>query len=248
LLKKGGYSVYFGDLGAQSKMLIKYFERQGVTKFEAGDNPANWMLRVLSECSDNPADTYVKTREYATLKKQLALVKVNPPNELEILFSSEYAVSPGERRSMMNQRLQTIYWRSPTYNQSRLLISIFIAFILGSVFLTQRKKQVLTETDLQAYFSVTFLSFIIIGILCIISVLPVMLAIRDVFYRQRSAGMIDNVSLGRALAYAEKGFICVSSFLFCLFYLASSGTMVPEGSTSFFARTVKFWVSTGSAS
>jgi hypothetical protein len=239
LLKKGGYPVYFGDLGERSTTLIEYFERQGVSPFGAGDNPANWMLRVLRELADNPAETYLTTPEFAKLKKQLAKAKVDPPKELQISYSSEYAVSYNERQGLMNHRLRTVYWRSPTYNQSRLLISAVIAFILGSVFITQRKKEVLTESDLQAYFSVTFLGFIIIGILCITSVLPVMLKIRDVFYKQRAAGMIDDVSLGQALAHAEKGFMIVSSFCFCLFYLATAGTMVPIR----FSRCLSFWVS-----
>lgn len=230
--------MYFGELGQRSKALIEYFERHGASAFEAGDNPANWMLRVLHEVKDNPAEIYLKTPEFAKLQKQLAKVKVDPPKELEISYSSEFAVPIGVRERMMNRRLRTVYWRSPAYNQSRLLMSIVLAFILGSVFITQRKKEILTESDVQAYFSVTFLSFIIIGILCITSVLPVMLKIRDVFYKQRAAGMIDDISLGRALAYAEKSFMVLSSFLFCLFYLATAGTIVPIR----FVRYLAFWV------
>ena len=87
------------------------------------------------------------------------------------------------------------------------------------------------------YISITFLSFIIIGILSIISVLPVMLAIRDVFYKQLAAGMIDNESLGWALGVAEKIFIVLASFIFCLVYLATAGTFPFT-----FLRTFKFWV------
>lgn len=197
------------------------------------------MLRGLGECKENPADTYATSPEFAKLKKQLAKVKVDPPKELEIFYPSEFAVGEGERRRLMNNRLATIYWRSPTYSQSRLMISIIIAFILGSVFITGRKKEILTENDMNAYFSVTFLSFIIMGILCITSVLPVMLNIRDVFYKQRAAGMVDDISLGRALAYAEIPFLLFSSFLFCLVYLATAGTIVPIT----FVKCLKFWVS-----
>jgi len=63
-----------------------------------------------------------------------------------------------------------------------------------------------------------------------------MLAIRDVFYKQLAAGMIDNNSLGWALGVAEKPFIILASFLFCLFYLSTAGTFPMT-----FIRAVKFW-------
>ena len=238
LLKKGGYSVYYGPLGTNSQTLIDYFERQGASHIEPGDNPANWMLRELPKGDKDFADLYRNSPEYSVLERQLKAAKTDPPKELEIWYPSDFAVPASERQRLMNKRLQTIYWRSPTYNLSRLLVCIIIAFILGSVFITERQLTTLTESQLRAYFSVTFLSFIIIGILCITSVLPVMLAIRDVFYKQRAAGMVDNTALGWALGTAEKWFMILASFLFCLFYLSVAGTFPMT-----IRRAIKFWVS-----
>uniref|UniRef100_A0A7S4ACS2 ABC transporter domain-containing protein n=1 Tax=Pseudo-nitzschia australis TaxID=44445 RepID=A0A7S4ACS2_9STRA len=236
LLKKGGRSVYFGELGFQSRTLIKYFEGHGATKIKPGDNPANWMLRVLPECDKDFADVYIQNSEYSKLTNQIAAVKVDPPKELEIIYLTEFAVPRSERQKLTNKRLRNIYWRSPAYNLSRLMVCVVIAFILGSVFVTERNLKALTEDQVRAYFSITFLSFIIIGILSIMSVLPVMLAIRDVFYKQLAAGMIDNESLGWALGVAEKIFIVLASFIFCLVYLATAGTFPLT-----FLRAFKFW-------
>lgn len=236
LLKKGGYSVYYGGLGVNSQILVDYFERQGATPIEPGDNPANWMLRELPKGDRDFADLYRESPEFSTLKRQLAAARSDPPKELEIWYGSDFAVPSSERQRLMNKRLQTIYWRSPTYNLSRMMVSVIIAFILGSVFITERQLDKLTESQLRAYFSVTFLSFIIIGILCITSVLPVMLSIRDVFYKQRAAGMVDNTALGWALGTAEKWFMILSSFLFCLFYLSVAGTFPMT-----IRRAIKFW-------
>jgi ABC-2 type transporter len=237
LLKKGGHSVFFGELGESSSKMIEYFERNGANPIDVGDNPANWMLRILDSGADY-GDIYLKSPELKLLKKQLVKVKEDPPEELKVHFLSEFAVPTEERQRLMNKRLQTIYWRSPAYNLSRILVCVIIAFILGSVFITERQLDQLTESDARAYFAVTFLSFIIIGILCITSVLPVMLAIRDVFYKQRAAGMLDNTALGWALGTAEKGFIVLSSALFCLVFLATAGTF-----PNTIRRSIKFWVS-----
>lgn len=240
LLKKGGRVVYFGETGDESKDLIKYFEDHGAERIEIGDNPANWMLRELQARDQNVdlADEYVQSSEYATLKRQLQEVKESLIPTLKITFPNRYSVQSDVRQRLMNKRLQTIYWRSPAYNRSRLLVCSIIAGILGSVFLDNRHPSVTTEAELRASLSIIFLSFIIIGILSITSVLPVMLSIRDVFYRHRAAGMLDNVSLGWALGTAEKWFIVLASFLFCLVYVGASGI-----STGILGRGIRFWVS-----
>ena len=237
LLKKGGFSVYFGELGFQSETIIRYFEENGVPKIMPGDNPANWMLRVMQKSNKDFSDLYMQSAEYSRVKSQIAAAKVNPPEELKITYSTEFAVPRSMRQKLTNKRLQTIYWRSPAYNLSRLLVSGVIAFVLGSVFITERNLDVLTENQLSAYFSLTFLSFIIIGIMSITTVLPVMIAIRNVFYKQFAAGMIDNNALGLALGIAEKGFIVFTSFIFCLIYLATASTFPFT-----FMRAFQFWV------
>jgi ABC-type multidrug transport system ATPase subunit len=43
LLKRGGETVYFGDLGFESSKLIEYFEGVGTTpKIRSNENPATW--------------------------------------------------------------------------------------------------------------------------------------------------------------------------------------------------------------
>jgi hypothetical protein len=230
--------VYFGELGSQCRTLINYFEYHGATPIHPGDNPSNWVLREIPKSQEDFAGLYLQSKEYAKLRRQLEATRTNPPKELELWYQSDFAVPTSERLRLMNKRLQTIYWRSPTYNLARLLVCIIIAFILGSVFITERRLSTLTETQIRAYFSVTFLSFIIIGILSITSVLPVMLAIRDVFYKQRSAGMVDNTAIGWALGTAEKWFVVLASTLFCLVYLSTSATFPMS-----IRRALKFWVS-----
>jgi ABC-2 type transporter len=230
--------VYNGELGFESRVLIEYFEGHGAGLISVGDNPANWMLRELPLGKEDYADLRVKSPEYAALREQLARAKIDPPIELEITYTSEFAVGTKERQRLVTKRLQTVYWRSPAYNLSRLLVCIAIAFILGSVFITERELSTLSESDMRAYFSVTFLSFIIIGILSMTSVLPVMLGIRDVFYKQRAAGMVDSASYGWALGAAEKWFIVLASSLFVLVYLATSGTF-----PSNIRRSLRYWVS-----
>jgi len=45
-LAKGGKTVYFGEIGENSKILIDYFERNGSRRIGAEENPAEAMLDV----------------------------------------------------------------------------------------------------------------------------------------------------------------------------------------------------------
>jgi ATP-binding cassette, subfamily G (WHITE), member 2, SNQ2 len=46
-LKKGGKTVYFGDLGENATTLINYFQRNGARQIEAQENVAEYMLDVI---------------------------------------------------------------------------------------------------------------------------------------------------------------------------------------------------------
>jgi ABC-type multidrug transport system permease subunit len=73
-------------------------------------------------------------------------------------------------------------------------------------------------------------------VLSITTVMPVMIKIRDVFYRHRAAGMLDHNSLFWALAYAEMKFIIAASFLFCLcFYFGIGFEIGPIRFASFWS-------------
>lgn len=62
------------------------------------------------------------------------------------------------------------------------MLSLLIATLLSTVFIPIRRKEVLEEAEMVSYLSTIFISFIIIGVLSITSVLPVMLSIRDSEY------------------------------------------------------------------
>jgi hypothetical protein len=158
--------VYHGELGENSQLLVNYFESLGAPKIDLGDNPANWMLRVItSDSMGDLANGYIESTEFTHLKQQLEVARTSPSEELKIEFDSEFAASKVTREALISRRLRTIYWRSPAYNLSRIVLSLVMAVVLGGVFVVQYGKTVFTEVEVRARFSVVFLSFIIIGIM-----------------------------------------------------------------------------------
>ena len=173
LLKRGGQVVYHGKLGNASGQLVQYFESRGAPIISLGENPANWMLRALTESSDDLADVYLQSDDFKNLQQEIRAIKDHPDVETKIEFDSEFATSPGRRRDLLNRRLGLIYWRSPAYNYARILVSIIISVLLSSVFIFKH-QELLNEVDMRAHLSVVFLAFIIVGIMAVLSVIPVM--------------------------------------------------------------------------
>lgn len=239
LLKKGGEVVYHGELGSSSKTLISYLESVGASKIEIGDNPANWMLRVISDPSmpDLP-EAYRNSELFVSLQNDIEKLASSPNEELKIEYENEYAANNAIRSKAVVRRLRLIYWRSPTYNLARLTVSGLIAFILGSVFILKRTQQEFTEVEFRSRLSVIFLTFIITGIMAMLSVLPVMTKIRDMFYRHNDAGMYGSAPLAWALGLAEQPFIIMASSFFCVTFLAVSGMNEND-----IAGLIGFWVS-----
>jgi hypothetical protein len=221
LLKKGGRTVFAGDLGDESHKLVEYFESRGAPEINRGENPANWMLTVITAETDGTdySEQFAASPDFEALKTKIQNeIDAREPDK-EIKFDQEFAAPRSTRNLLVNERLRTVYWRSPAYNLMRMVISAVIAFILGSIFITNRRPSIVSEQEMTAIINTIFISFIIVGVLSINSVLPVMLTLRDTFYRQRAAGMLDHSSIALALGFAEKWFIVLSAFLFCVVYL-----------------------------
>jgi ABC-type multidrug transport system ATPase subunit len=143
LLKKGGEVVYHGALGECSSSLISYFENLGASPMNKGENPATWMLNVLSEPIKVKAENgqeaplcfaYAWARSDEYNKLQTILAEVVEDKKDEIVVETEFAAPKHQRDSLMANRLVTIYWRSPSYNLSRMMLSLFIGKCFQSLF------------------------------------------------------------------------------------------------------------------
>jgi ATP-binding cassette subfamily G (WHITE) protein 2 (SNQ2) len=76
LLKSGGRTVYFGDLGHDSQTLIRYLENNGAKKCKPKENPAEYMLEAIG--AGNPdykgqdwGDVWAKSEENQKLGKDI---------------------------------------------------------------------------------------------------------------------------------------------------------------------------------
>ena len=170
LLKRGGSVVYFGDLGVQSAKLIRYLERFDATeRIQPGENAATWMLKCISAGSPNSSgEPYDYAQAYASsVDRRKCLAKIaeiqNSASERNaITYQSKYATCKQTQSRSVFKRLMTIYWRSPSYNLLRVLVSVVVALILGAIYVSQRTP--VDEGDMNSRVTSIFVSAVFLGV------------------------------------------------------------------------------------
>ncbi|KAJ5461184.1 uncharacterized protein N7458_002736 [Penicillium daleae] len=141
LLASGGRTVYFGDIGKNSKHMISYFERMGAPPCPPGANPAEWMLEAIGAVpgSASKIDWHAAWREsseFQAVQNELQQLQTNrrgaqdPVETHESL--TEFAAPFGLQLSEVTHRVFQQYWRTPSYIYSKAslvtLVSAFIGF------------------------------------------------------------------------------------------------------------------------
>lgn len=135
LLQPGGRTVYFGEIGAESRTMIDYFERNGAPKCPPRANPAEWMLQTTKPSTEGPQwyDIWRSSPEYREVKAELGRLREGadlPAPEGD--FPSQhrtYVTSFWAQLYLVLERTFKHFWRSPTYTWSRLSVTIlFVSF------------------------------------------------------------------------------------------------------------------------
>lgn len=242
LLRHGGYTVYFGPLGEQSSHLLYYLEATpGVQPMRDGVNPANWML----ECIGAGIEPAAQALDFAEYYRDHALARRNEElcealscpasdTQLPISFETRYAAPlPVQLRACMLKAV-TNYWRSPNYNFTRMFISVLVAVVFGSVFHDKRYD---TETDIIGRVGLMYLSTSFVGIVNMMSVMPVMAKERAAFYREQASSMYSVLAYGVSYGLVELPYIFVSTGLFInVFYWFIGLSSDP------FSKFVFYWI------
>jgi ATP-binding cassette subfamily G (WHITE) protein 2 (PDR) len=161
-LAKGGRTVYYGDVGHNSKVLVDYFVRNGGVPCPPAANPAEWMLEVIGAAPGSHTDidwhqTWRDSPEYAEVQAHLEELKIerSQQDRLQRTVSAqkredkaayrEFAAPFGAQFRETTLRVFQQYWRSPAYIYSKTLLcvssAIFIGFSLYKMPNTQQGMQ-----------------------------------------------------------------------------------------------------------
>lgn len=144
-LAKGGKTVYFGDIGENSKTMTSYFERNGGHACPPDANPAEWMLEVIGAAPGSHTDVdwfkaWRESSEYKATQDELEKIK----QQKQATTTETTDEDPGSYREFaapfMVQLKENIYrvfqqyWRTPVYIYAKTALCTLVALFIGFIF------------------------------------------------------------------------------------------------------------------
>lgn len=141
-LQKGGQTVYFGDLGENSSVLIDYFEKHGAHSCPPEANPAEWMLEVVgaapgSKANQDYFEVWRNSEEYQKLNEELDYMEnelVKLPKDDMADSHLKYAASFGEQYKLVTWRTLQQLWRTPSYIYAKIFLVVSASLFNGFSF------------------------------------------------------------------------------------------------------------------
>ncbi|OMP00190.1 ABC-2 type transporter [Corchorus olitorius] len=144
------------------------------------------------------------------------------PGTKELYFPTQYSQSFSTQTLACLWKQHWSYWRNPPYTAVRLLFTIVIALIFGTMFWDLGGKTSRKQDLANAYGSM-YAAVLFIGIQNVMSVQPVVAVERTVFYRERAAGMYSAMPYAVAQLLIEIPYILVQTVVYGVIVYAMIG-------------------------
>lgn len=117
-LMKGGKTIYFGDIGPNSRTMLDYFERNGAPRCDDDANPAEYMLDICGKAADRDwSEVWKSTPEAKEVQAELDRIheekRSEPPAAQE--SASQFAMPLTYQIYHVTVRVFQQYWRTPSY-------------------------------------------------------------------------------------------------------------------------------------
>jgi energy-coupling factor transporter ATP-binding protein EcfA2 len=159
LLKSGGRTVYFGELGRDSRTLLDYLEQNGAKKCPPNENPAEYMLEAIG--AGNPdykgqdyADVWARSEENQKLTKEIQEIISNRRNASNDKGRDdrEYAMPITTQLVAVIHRSFVAMWRDPGYVVGMFMLHIFTGLFNSFTFWHLGNSQIDMQSRLFSVF------------------------------------------------------------------------------------------------
>ncbi|CBJ30625.1 conserved unknown protein [Ectocarpus siliculosus] len=246
LLKKGGQTVFFGELGAESSKLISYLlSVPNTPSIRDNVNPATWMLECIGAGTTGKvdpqvyADVYKKSKLKSGTLRELETLMVPPAGSEPLQFSSVYAAPRSLQIKTCIDRAILQYWRNPNYNWSRIMLALVIAIIFGTASIGRDLE---SEADVGAQTGVIYMSTMFVGSICMQTAIAAGFLERIVFYREKAANMYSSLAYVIGYTVAEVPYIVVITLAFCCIFYFVMGLAATAHQFFFYWMYFMLWV------
>ncbi|KAI1981745.1 GTPase-activating protein [Ophidiomyces ophidiicola] len=148
-LAKGGQTVYFGDIGDNSRTLLDYFEAHGAVPCGPNDNPAEYMLDIVgagpsgTSKQDWPA-VWNASEESKRIQEKIdqihAEMKTKGSSGELTDASGKFAMPFKDQVYYVTVRVFQQYWRTPSYIWGKMILGAMAAVFIGFSFYMQNSS------------------------------------------------------------------------------------------------------------
>uniref|UniRef100_K3WZK5 ABC transporter domain-containing protein n=2 Tax=Globisporangium ultimum (strain ATCC 200006 / CBS 805.95 / DAOM BR144) TaxID=431595 RepID=K3WZK5_GLOUD len=242
LLKRGGETVFFGDLGKNCRNLINYFEATpGVAPITPGYNPATWMLECIGAgvgSASTDAPDFVQVFNHSENKRKLDETMAKPgvctpaPGAQELIFTQKRAANSAVQMKYVVGRFVDLYWRTASYNLTRFVMSIVLALLFGLIFTGANYD---SYQGINSGVGMTYTVILFCGMVSFNSVLPIASEERASFYRERASQTYNAFWYFVGSTVAEIPYTLASALLFTVIFYPMVGF-------TGFGTAVLFWL------
>ncbi|OWY47195.1 abc multidrug transporter [Alternaria alternata] len=141
-LARGGKTVYFGDLGENSRTLLEYFENNGARACGEDENPAEYMLEIVNAGKNSNGedwfDVWKASEEAKGVQQQIDRLHESKKHEnLDIASETgggEFAMPLTAQIVECTYRAFQQYWRMPSYVMAKFGLCTIAGLFIGFSF------------------------------------------------------------------------------------------------------------------
>lgn len=140
-LAQGGKTVYFGDIGSHSHVLLDYFSRNGARQLKALESPPEYILDMVSGSGApdvNWVDQWNNSKEKREVLEELERLNKatvsSATKSSEADFDREFALPIHRQFRHVAVRAFQQYFRQPEYIYSKFVLGIISGLFIGFSF------------------------------------------------------------------------------------------------------------------
>ncbi|XVF38962.1 hypothetical protein REPUB_Repub20aG0148200 [Reevesia pubescens] len=221
LMKTGGRIIYSGSLGHHSSRVIEYFQNiPGVPKIKDNYNPATWILEVTSKSAEAEtgidfADIYKSSTLFKENKELVKQLSSPLPGSKDLQFPTRFPQNGWEQFKACLWKQHLSYWRSPSYNLTRIFF-LSVSSVLFGILFWQRGKKIDNQQDLFNVLGIMYSALVFFGINSCSTVQPFISMQRTVLYREMFAGMYTPWAYSFAQVIIEIPYLLILAVLYMI--------------------------------
>ncbi|CAK4773836.1 unnamed protein product [Aphanomyces euteiches] len=207
LLQTGGHQVYCGPIGVDSSDLLEHFASvPTLRRCNTTENPATFMLEVMTA---HPQVDFAAV--YALEQCGTGGTVIVKSIASGTTYRRGYTTSFSAQFRLIFLRTATKYWRTTEYSFGRLGANLFVSLLLGVLFASNGLAY---SGDVDSQMGLVFIAPRFMGIIAVLTGLPVVDAERAVFFRENASGMYAPLAYSLAFGLVELPYVALNAVVF----------------------------------